>query len=292
VTLANALRERVELSRLSRPLLLRYAETTGASELQALLQPDAREALQHYLRNHQLVDLLRRYTDALDAQTLLDVLPPLQQRLYSIASSPAARNDEVHLTVALRADERAGSVAFGACSTALAALAPGSRIGAWVEPNARFRLPEDDTRDVIMIGPGTGVAPFRGFLQERIARGSSGRNWLLFGSRKRYFDFLYQTEWLQALSRGQLQRLSLAFSRDTAKRVYVQDRLRAEARELYRWIDGGAHIYLCGDAFAMAPAVEAALVDVIASEAHIDAEAAAARLAQLRRDGRFALDVY
>lgn len=292
VTLAEALRERIELSRLSRPVLLRYAQATGAAELQALLQPDHREALQHYLRNHQLVDLLRRYPDALDPQALLDVLPPLQHRLYSIASSPATHADEVHLTVALRADERAQGIAYGACSTALAALQPGSRIGAWVEPNPRFRLPEDDQRDVIMIGPGTGVAPFRGFLSERIARGATGRNWLVFGSRRRYFDFLYQTEWLQALARGQLQRLSLAFSRDGAGRVYVQDRLRAEARELYRWIDGGAHIYLCGDAFAMAPAVEAALVDVIAGEAGIDAEAAGARLAQLRREGRFALDVY
>ncbi|MCB1590249.1 MAG: flavodoxin domain-containing protein, partial [Xanthomonadales bacterium] len=292
LTLQQALAERLEISRLGRPLLQQLAQHSGDARLQSLLQPANSGDLQRYLRGHQLLDLLQAWPGVLDAQRLVDSLPPLQQRLYSIASSPIRHADEVHLTVALRRDQQAERLALGACSTALAQLQPGQQIGAWVQPNERFRLPSDPSRDIIMIGPGTGVAPYRGFLAERNETGASGRHWLFFGCRRRADDFLYQTEWLQAQRDGKLQRLSTAFSRDGSARTYVQDRLRAEAAELYRWIDGGAHIYLCGDAFAMAPAVESALVDVLAAGQAGDGEAAAAQLAQLRREGRFAVDVY
>ena len=286
------LREELELSRISRPLIVAFAEATGAAELQALLEPTVGEQLREYLRQSQLIDLLTAYPGALSAAQLVDLLPPLQHRLYSIASSPGRCPDEVHLTVALRSDERGERTAFGACSTAISALQAGDQVGVWVEPNPRFRLPADGARDVIMIGPGTGVAPFRSFVQERAATGASGRNWLVFGARRRYLDFLYQTEWQEALKRGQLDRLTLAFSRDSAQRTYVQDRLREEGAELYTWIRGGAHLYLCGDAFAMAPAVEAALIEIIAEHGRLEPEQASEQLAQLRREGRWMVDVY
>lgn len=291
-TLEQALSERLEISRLGRRLLQALAERSGDARLQALLAPTAATELQAFLRSHQLLDVLQQWPGLVDAALLAEALPPLQQRLYSIASSPLARADEVHLTVALRSEQLGERRAFGACSTAISRLQAGASIGAWVEPNARFRLPTDESRDVIMIGPGTGVAPFRAFLAERTARGASGRNWLVFGCRRRHDDFLYQSEWLAARREGRLQRLSTAFSRDSAQRIYVQDQIRAEGAELYRWIEAGAHLYLCGDAFAMAPAVEAALIDVLAAGAGVDAEAGAAQLAELRRSGRFAVDVY
>lgn len=291
-SLGQALTERLEISRLGRRLLQALAERSGDARLRALLEPAAAAELQAFLRGHQLLDVLQQWPGLVDAQLLAETLPPLQQRLYSIASSPLARADEVHLTVALRSEQLGERRAFGACSTAISRLQTGASIGAWVEPNARFRLPADESRDVIMIGPGTGVAPFRAFLAERTARGASGRNWLVFGCRRRNDDFLYQSEWLTARHEGRLQRLSTAFSRDSALRVYVQDQIRAEGAELYRWIENGAHLYLCGDAFAMAPAVEAALVEVLAVGAGVDGEAATARLAELRREGRFAVDVY
>lgn len=291
-TLRYWISEELEVSRVSRPLIAAFAQSTGASELEELLLPTSGERLREQLRNSQLIDLLQRYPQALSAEQLVDLLPPLQHRLYSIASSPSRHDDEVHLTVALRNDERGERNAYGACSTALSEIQAGNEIGVWVEPNERFRLPSDGSKDVIMIGPGTGVAPFRGFLQERIASGATGRNWLVFGARKRYLDFLYQTEWQDALKRGHLDRLTLAFSRDGADRVYVQDRLREQGRDLYEWISSGASIYLCGDAFAMAPAVESTLIDIIAEHGEHDPEQAAEEFARLRREGRWLVDVY
>jgi len=292
LSLRQWISDELEISRLSRPLIVAFAEATGADELHELLLPTSGEHLREELRNSQLIDLLQRYPRALTAEALVDLLPPLQHRLYSIASSPTRHDDEVHLTVALRSDRRDERTAYGACSTALSELQAGSEIGVWVEPNERFRPPSDGTKDIIMIGPGTGVAPFRGFLQERIESGASGRNWLVFGARQRYLDFLYQTEWQDALKRGHLDRLTLAFSRDGAERVYVQDRLREQGRELYEWIENGASLYLCGDAFAMAPAVESTLIDIIAEHGEHDPEDAVAVLAQLRRDGRWLVDIY
>lgn len=291
-TLQQWLTAELELSRLSRPLIVAFAEASGATELQALLAPTAGEQLREFLRSSQLIDLLSRYPGAISAEQLVDLLPPLQHRLYSIASSPQRYADEVHLTVALRSDQRGERTAYGACSTAVAGLQSGDEVGVWVESNEHFRLPSDPSRDVIMIGPGTGVAPFRGFLQQRIESAAGGRNWLVFGARKRFTDFLYQTEWQDALQRGQLDRLSLAFSRDGEQRTYVQDRLRAEGAEFYAWLSGGAHVYLCGDAFEMAPAVEAAIIEIIAEHGQLEPEQAAEAFAQLRREGRWLVDVY
>lgn len=289
--LGTWLRDKLEISKLSRPTLQAFAAGGRAPALAALLDAPASQ-LAAQLKALQVIDLLKAAPEALDPAQLVAALPPLAVRQYSIASSRAAVGDEVHLTIALRAERRADRVAYGACTTAVAALAAGSSVQVSLERNERFRLPAAGDRDIIMIGPGTGVAPFRGFLQQRNADGAKGRNWLLFGSRHLRRDFLYQVEWQEALRTGQLHKLSLAFSRDGERKIYVQDRIRAAGAELYAWIAGGAHVYLCGDAFAMAPAVEAALVDVFVTHGGCEPQQARVRMAQLKRDGRYAQDVY
>jgi sulfite reductase (NADPH) flavoprotein alpha-component len=216
----------------------------------------------------------------------------LSPRLYSIASSRREVGNEVHITVAVVDYERDGEQRLGAASSQLAMQQPGARVRAYIEPNPRFRLPADGTRDVIMIGPGTGVAPFRGFLQARVADGAPGRNWLLFGARHRERDFLYQLEWLAAQKQKHLHRLDVAFSRDQAHKIYVQDRMREHGAELFAWLEGGAHLYVCGDAERMAPDVEAALLEIITVHGGRTPEAAREYLSELLAARRYARDVY
>ena len=226
-------------------------------------------------------------------EQLVDALRRLAPRSYSIASSLAANPDEVHLTVAEVAYEAFGRPHWGAASSFLGSrVSEGDRVEVFVERNTRFRLPDNPDAPVIMIGPGTGVAPFRAFVEERAEHAADGRNWLFFGERNFDSDFLYQLEWLRHLKQGSLDRLDVAFSRDQAEKIYVQDRIRENADELVRWIDEGAHIYVCGDAKRMAPDVHAALVDVLSSRRDIDADAAEQALKDLRQQGRYQRDVY
>ncbi|MFO1494711.1 MAG: flavodoxin domain-containing protein [Lysobacterales bacterium] len=273
-----------ELTRLSRPLLQRLAQAAPAHPLLA-----RGEAL---YAEHQVNDLLAAAPIALDAAEWVAALAPLKARAYSIASSADAVGDEVHLTVAVQRSAPAGRTRSGLASGQLALLAEGAALEVSLEANPRFRLPADDSRDLIMIGPGTGVAPFRAFLQQRIAQGARGRHWLYFGHRHLRHEFLYQTEWLQALKQGQLQRLDVAFSRDQAERRYVQHLIGERARALVEWIDGGAHLYVCGDASRMAPDVERALIEAIATVRAIDRERASEELDTLAASGRYARDVY
>jgi sulfite reductase (NADPH) flavoprotein alpha-component len=286
------LAERRELTRFARPFLAAHAERAGNAELQALLQPAARDALGRLFDELQLVDLLRRHPAAWDAGALVAALRPLAPRLYSIASSQSVVGEEVHLTVAHVDYEHAGERRWGAASRYLAGRAEGEAVPVFVEANERFRLPADGGRDIVMIGPGTGVAPFRAFVQERAESGAAGRNWLLFGNPHFHSDFLYQVEWQQALKRGQLHRLDLAFSRDQEHKVYVQQRLREQGRELYAWLDGGAHLYVCGDAGRMAKDVHRALVEIVAEHGGRSAADAEDWLGQLIQQGRYARDVY
>jgi sulfite reductase (NADPH) flavoprotein alpha-component len=201
--------------------------------------------------------------------------------------------EEVHLTVAVIDYELDGQRRLGAASGHLAALT-GDDFAArvFIESNDRFRLPADTARDVIMIGPGTGVAPYRGFLQHREAQGARGRNWLLFGARHFASEFLYQLEWQDAQRKGLLNRLDLAFSRDRTPRVYVQDRIREHGRDLFAWLEGGAYLYVCGDAEHMAPDVNAALIEVATEHGGRGREAAEAWVRQLADDRRYLRDVY
>jgi len=284
-------RER-EITRLHRGFIAALAAAGGHDALARLLQPEQSTQLAAMLADDQPIDLLRRYPATWRPEALLAALRPLAPRLYSIASSPKAVGEEVHLTVAVVDYEAHGSAHWGAASSLLAATAEDGGLPVFIEPNERFRLPADDSRDIIMIGPGTGVAPFRAFVQERRESGAAGRNWLFFGNRHFASDFLYQVEWQQALQDGSLHRLDLAFSRDSEQRTYVQQRLRERGAELHAWLEGGAHIYVCGDSKHMARDVHAALVDVIAAHGGHSPEAAQAWLGELLQQGRYARDVY
>lgn len=280
-----------ELTRLARPFVDALAARSGDAALRSLLQPGQGEALRALLSTQQPIDLLRRHPAEWTGEQLVAALRPLAPRLYSIASSRAAVGDEVHLSVAHVEYECDAGVRWGAASHWLATRVEGESIEVYLERNERFRLPTDPDRDIIMIGPGTGVAPFRAFVQHRAETGARGRNWLFFGNPHFRSDFLYQVEWQAALKGGSLQRLDLAFSRDQSDRIYVQQRLRENGRELFDWLENGAHLYVCG-ATAMARDVEAALRDVIAGHDARTPEAADEYLANLRDSHRYSRDIY
>ncbi|MEZ5459928.1 MAG: assimilatory sulfite reductase (NADPH) flavoprotein subunit [Steroidobacteraceae bacterium] len=293
-TLGEWLGEHREITRLARPFVDAHAVRAANAELDRLRNAADGAGLRELLRDWQPLDLLQRFPADWSAAELLQALRPLTPRLYSIASSRAAVGDELHLTVAAVDYLHEGQRRVGAASHFLTQLAadPATRVRAYVEPNPRFRLPADAGRDIIMIGPGTGVAPFRGFLQQRIESGARGRNWLLFGGRHLHSDFLYQAEWLEARRKGALHRLDVAFSRDQQDKVYVQHRIREHGAELLRWLGDGAHVYVCGDAQRMAQDVHAALRDVLVTHGGRDADDAEAELAALAAERRYARDVY
>lgn len=281
-----------ELTQLTRPFLQAHADLADHPQLAAILLPDQSNAFRDFVNTHQLADVLRKFPAKWSAQEFVEKLRPLAPRLYSIASSQAQVGDEVHLTVANVAYEFEDHIRAGAASNFLSRLKEGDEVRVFIEENTRFRLPADPSRDVIMIGPGTGVAPFRAFVQERAEVGASGRNWLFFGNPHFDTDFLYQTEWQAALRDGQLHRLDLAFSRDQASKIYVQHRLLERATEVYAWIQAGAHIYVCGDANQMAKDVHQALLQIACQEGDLDTARAKQWLDELAAQGRYARDVY
>ena len=291
LALAEWLRDKRELSRIGRPLLASVAERGAHAELARLLEAQDKSGLAAVFDTHQLIDVLRRWPAGWDADALVAALRPQAQRLYSIASSRKRVGEEAHLTVDALRYQAHGFEHVGAASGFLASLEEGGSLPVYIEPNERFRVPADASRDIIMIGPGTGVAPFRGFVQERAETGAAGRNWLLFGARHFNTGFLYQAEWQDALAKGELHRLDLAFSRDQADRIYVQQRLREAGRDVYDWLQGGAHLYVCG-AIAMGKDVHAALRGIVAQHNGGDDEAAANYLSRLQAEGRYARDVY
>ena len=291
LALAEWLRDKRELSRIGRPLLASVAERGAHAELARLLEAQDKSGLAAVFDTHQLIDVLRRWPAGWDADALVAALRPQAQRLYSIASSRKRVGEEAHLTVDALRYQAHGFEHVGAASGFLASLEEGGSLPVYIEPNERFRVPADASRDILMIGPGTGVAPFRGFVQERAETGAAGRNWLLFGARHFNTGFLYQAEWQDALAKGELHRLDLAFSRDQADRIYVQQRLREAGRDVYDWLQGGAHLYVCG-AIAMGKDVHAALLEIVAEHNGGDNEAASDYLSSLQREGRYARDVY
>ena len=291
LALAEWLRDKRELSRIGRPLLASVAERGAHAELARLLEAQDKSGLAAVFDTHQLIDVLRRWPAGWDADALVAALRPQAQRLYSIASSRKRVGEEAHLTVDALRYQAHGFEHVGAASGFLASLEEGGSLPVYIEPNERFRVPADTSRDILMIGPGTGVAPFRGFVQERAETGAAGRNWLLFGARHFNTGFLYQAEWQDALAKGELHRLDLAFSRDQADRIYVQQRLREAGRDVYDWLQGGAHLYVCG-AIAMGKDVHAALLEIVAAHNGGDTEAASDYLSSLQREGRYARDVY
>ncbi len=288
-TLLEWLRDERELTRIARPLLVQVARQAKVDITELLGNA---EAMAKLTATCQVSDVLASYPAEWTPEALVTALRPVHGRVYSIASSPAAVGDEAHLTVAIVGSDTDRKLLSGAASHFVVNTAVDSSVQVWIERNDRFRVPADGSRDIIMIGPGTGVAPFRGFVQEREATGATGRNWLFFGGRSLYHDFLYQLEWQQALKRKALHRIDVAFSRDQAEKIYVQHRIRQAGKELYSWLSNGAYLYVCGDASAMAPDVNAALLDVVREQGGMDADDAQAWLADLTADGRYLRDVY
>jgi sulfite reductase (NADPH) flavoprotein alpha-component len=288
-TLLEWLRDERELTRIARPLLVQVAAQAKVDISELLGNAQAMAKLTAAC---QVSDVLASYPAEWTPQALVAALRPVSGRVYSIASSPAAVGDEAHLTVAVVGSDIDRKLLAGAASDFIVKTPADSNVQIWIERNERFRVPADGSRDIVMVGPGTGVAPFRGFVQEREAAGASGRNWLFFGGRSLYHDFLYQLEWQQALKRKALHRVDVAFSRDQAEKIYVQHRIRQAGKELFAWLSNGAYFYVCGDASAMAPDVNAALLDVVREHGNMDADDAQAWVSELTADGRYLRDVY
>lgn len=290
--LRAALTRHVELTRLHGGFITGLAEISGNAALKDLAGDKAQ--VNALVASAQVVDVLKRFPTALSAEQLTGLLRPLTPRLYSIASAQSEVEEEVHLTVGVvRYPQEDGTVRSGGASSYLAdRLAEDAEVRVFVEHNDNFRLPTNPDTPVIMVGPGTGIAPFRAFMQEREAQGAEGKNWLFFGNPHFTQDFLYQVEWQRYVKSGLLSKISLAFSRDQANKIYVQDRLREAGLELYQWLEAGAHFYVCGDANHMAKDVQEALLEVIAEHGHKSREEAEEYLSELRRAKRYQRDVY
>ncbi|WP_316978232.1 assimilatory sulfite reductase (NADPH) flavoprotein subunit [Shumkonia mesophila] len=290
VPVGQLLAERYDITTLTRPVIEAYGRLTEDAKLQALAEG---ADLLPYLEGRQIVDLLEDFPHGLTAEQLVGVLRTLPPRLYSIASSLKAAPDEAHLLISAVRYESHGRARRGVVSTFVAdRVAKGDRLKVYVKPNRHFRLPADTGRDVIMIGPGTGVAPFRAFLQERQATGAKGRNWLFFGDRRYVHDFLYQLDWQDFVKEGVLDRIDVAFSRDAAEKVYVQHRLWERRGDVFSWLEGGAHLYVCGDEKHMAKDVHATLKAIVADVGGRSEADAEAYLAGLAKAGRYQRDVY
>lgn len=287
--LREALTTRLELSPNTPQFVRGYAELAQNEALNQFIGADVNALA----ARTPLVALVERFPLALSATQLVGLLRPLAPRFYSIASAPEEVGEEVHLTVGLLRYDYEGHSYEGACSGYLTQrLAEGDAVRVFVEPNPRFRPPTNPEAPMIMIGNGTGIAPFRSFMQARAAAGATGPNWLIFGNPHFTEDFLYQTEWQGYAKEGLLNRYSLAWSRDQAEKVYVQDKIRAEAASLWQWLQDGAHVYVCGDASRMAKDVEKALLEVIQSQGQLSAEAAEEYLDELRQSQRYQRDIY
>ncbi|WP_218658969.1 NADPH-dependent assimilatory sulfite reductase flavoprotein subunit [Citrobacter portucalensis] len=291
LSLTEALQWHFELTVNTGNIVENYATLTRSETLLPLVGDKAQ--LQHYAATTPIVDMVRFSPAQLDAQALVELLRPLTPRLYSIASSQAEVESEVHVTVGVVRYEIEGRARAGGASSFLAdRVEEEGEVRVFIEHNDNFRLPANPQTPVIMIGPGTGIAPFRAFMQQRAADGAEGKNWLFFGNPHFTEDFLYQVEWQRYVKEGVLSRIDLAWSRDQKEKVYVQDKLRQQGAELWRWINDGAHIYVCGDANRMAKDVEQALLEVIAEFGGMDIEAADEFLSELRIERRYQRDVY
>jgi sulfite reductase (NADPH) flavoprotein alpha-component len=292
--LAAALETRFEVALATPRFLERWAALSGSAELARLLEEE-RPAERHlFMRDHHVIDIVRRFpVPGVDTDSFLGGLRPLQPRLYSLASCLAAVPDEAHITLSPVRYSLHGETRSGVVSSLIAHRTDmGATLPVYVQENPHFRLPADDDVPIVMIGAGTGVAPYRAFLQEREARGAGGRSWLFFGERNFRSDFLYQLEWQAWLKEGVLTRMDVAFSRDNGGKVYVQHRMREQAAQLYAWLEEGAHVYVCGDASAMAPDVHEALTSIVAEQGGKGRDAAHNYVRALAATHRYQRDVY
>jgi sulfite reductase (NADPH) flavoprotein alpha-component len=294
VTLEDALSHDYEITTITRPFLEKYATFAESRELGRLLQEENRVQLRDFIYGREIIDVVRNYPlPGITADQLVSLLRKLPPRLYSIASSYRANADEVHLTIAVVRYQSHGRRRKGVATTFLAERVPEDGIvPVYVDSNKNFRLPEDPNTPIIMVGPGTGVAPFRAFLEEREVIEAYGKNWLFFGDRRFHTDFLYQQEWLDYRKNGLLTRIDVAFSRDEEKKTYVQHRMLENSYELYAWLEEGAYFYVCGDAERMAPDVHEALLTIIEKEGRVSREKAVEYMRGLQQGRRYQRDVY
>lgn len=291
LTLRQALTEHFELTQNTARFVKGYAELNPQAELQALIADP--QQLQDYVVATPLVGVLQTYPTKLTAEQLISLLRPLTPRLYSIASAQSEVGEEVHLTVGVVRYQFNGKTYTGGASGFLGErLGEDEEVKVFVESNPNFRLPQDPTRNIIMVGAGTGIAPFRAFMQQRAADEASGENWLIFGNQTFTEDFLYQQEWQDYAKQGLLNRYHFAWSRDQQQKIYVQDKIREQAETLWQWLQQGAYLYVCGDANKMAKDVEQALLDVISQQGNLTEEQAEDYLADLREEKRYQRDVY
>ena len=290
--LAEALLRHYEIARVTPDLLQFVCGLAGSDHLAALSKPDRKAELRDWLWGRQVVDVLREFQVRTTPEAFLAALKRLQPRLYSIASSPKACPGEVHLTISTVRYDHAGLPRGGVCSTFLADRAEAGEVPIFVQASAHFRPPADDHAPMIMVGPGTGIAPFRGFLQDRRARGAKGRNWLFFGEQRAACDFYYRDELEAMKASGVLTRLDTAFSRDQGAKVYVQHRMIENGAEIWRWLEAGAHFYVCGDASRMAKDVDEALRRIAQTHGGLSPERSEAYVRRLAADKRYARDVY
>ena len=293
-TLLDALLNHLQITRLTRKMIESYATIGKCRQLFGLLVPEQQAHLERYTYDRGLIDLLHDYPGVLrDPADLVAMLPRLAPRLYSISSSPSAHAGEIHTTVAVVRYRSHNRERGGVCSTLIAdRIGTGESLPVYIQPNKRFRLPADSSAPIVMIGPGTGIAPFRAFLHERRALGHTGSNWLFFGERSASTDFLYRDELESMHKDGHLTRLDLAFSRDQEHKIYVQDRMLEQGGELFRWLQKGASLYVCGDASRMAKDVDATLHEIVQKEGSMDLDAASEYVQQLKDQHRYHRDVY
>jgi len=288
--IAEVLIDKFEISTLSQEVIANYIRLIPNSELEALLTDT--NQLQAFLYGKDVADLFLNYPAQLSAQELISLLRHLNPRLYSISSSNIANPDEVHITVAAVRYAN-GRYKEGICSTFLGdRINEGDTVKIYIEKNPDFRLPADNSKNIIMVGPGTGVAPFRAFLQERETKGATGKNWLFYGDRHFATDFLYQTEWQAHLKKGTLSKLDVAFSRDSEKKIYVQHKFQAQAADIFQWLEQGAAFYVCGDMKNMWKDVHQTLLQIIQTEGNRNAEQAEEYIKKLKKERRYLIDVY
>ncbi|KUP36048.1 sulfite reductase [NADPH] flavoprotein alpha-component [Bacillus halotolerans] len=292
--LKEALISHYEITVLTKPLLEQAAHLTGSEELRELLAPGDEGKVKAYIEGRDLLDLIRDYGPfSVTAQEFVSILRKMPARLYSIASSLSANPDEVHLTIGAVRYDAHGRERKGVCSILCAErLQPGDTLPVYVQHNQNFKLPKDPETPIIMVGPGTGVAPFRSFMQEREETGAEGKAWMFFGDQHFVTDFLYQTEWQNWLKDGVLTKMDVAFSRDTEEKVYVQHRMLEQSAELFEWLQEGAAVYICGDEKHMAHDVHNTLLDIIEKEGNMTREKAEVYLADMQQQKRYQRDVY
>ena len=293
-TLHDALLHQFQITRLNRKVVQEYAYRGKCAKLIELLAPENKASLEQYIYGRGPIDLLMQYPGVIDDPAdLVAMLPRLTPRLYSISSSPLAHAGEIHATVAVVRYTSHNRQRGGVCSTLFAErVSVSDRLPIYIQPNKKFRLPANPDTPIIMIGPGTGIAPFRGFLHERRALGHKGRNWLFFGERSAATDFLYCDEFKAMFADGHLARLDTAFSRDQEHKVYVQDRMMQNSKLFWNWLQEGANVYVCGDASHMGKDVNATLLKIVEKEGGIPPRDAEEYVAALKEQHRYHRDLY